>query len=670
MKRIAIATILSTAAAANAQSFNVDFNVNAGAGAGAPAATFKGAAGQGGFWNSVGSQTLITLSGLDGAATGVTLTRSGGGSVGSNSTAALTGDDEKLLEDGFEGSGGVTINFTFSNLQAGTYALYTYAIDPSSWTASTVNVTGSTSQTNQTVGTMLSGPNYFVGATHALNIVTVSAGGSVAASIAPTGLFAEIAGFQLVKLPSTLLRMYVDDSAVGIHNGASWAEAFTNPVTALSTARVAGGQNCEIWVANGFYKPTTTNDRYASFDVPSHLKFYGGFTGNETSVDQRGLTLCYLNGEIGDAGTDTDNCYVVVNADFTAADTLIDGFRIHNGYNDEGSIGGGKGAGIRLLSGSATVRDCTFVDNQASNYGGGAYVYNGTPKFINCLFYQDQAFRGSGLYCEDASPVRVYNCEFMDNYGFDGTLYMDGGLHTVAGCYFHGNYGGGNGGAAHLSSAIVTFAGCTIAGNSAGGAAGGVYARNNSAVGIQNSILWANQDNFNPTMLNKQYFAESGSAINIASTTAQGAAGSPGLDPLFVDGNGADNVWGTFDDNCHLQANSPCVNGGGNALITSDMGDIDQDGNTAEQIPVDFDGNTRIRDTVVDRGAFEFQPPCDLAGDLNGDGSVDLTDLATLLGNYGTLSGANADDGDTDGDHDVDLADLTALLSSFGQSCP
>lgn len=670
MKRFAIATVLGAAAAANAQSFNVDLNSGSGAGSGAPTNAFQGAGGQSGFWNSVGSQTTVTLSGLNGAASSVTLTRSGGGTIGSNSSAALTGDDEKLLEDAFGGSSGVTVTFAFNNLQAGTYALYTYAIDPSSFLTSTVNVAGSSSQSNQAVGSFLSGPNYFVGATHALHIATVTAGGSVTATIAPTGNSVEVAGFQLVKLPGTKLRLYVDDSAVGAHNGSSWANAFTNPVTSLSTARVAGGQNCEVWVANGFYKPTTGADRYASFDIPNHLQFFGGFSGGETSIDQRVQNSCYLNGEIGDSGTDSDNCYVVVNADFTAADTLIDGFRIHNGYNNDGGIGGGKGAGMRLLSGSATVRDCTFVDNEASNYGGGVYAYNGTPKFINCLFYQNTAFRGSGFFCEDATPIRLYNCEFIDNYGFDGALYMDGGLHTVAGCYFHGNYSGGNGGAAHLSSAIVTFAGCTIAGNSSGGAAGGVYARNNSAIGIQNSILWANQDAFNATMLNKQYFAESGSAINISATTAQGAAGNPGLDPLFVDGNGADNAWGTFDDNCHLQENSPCINLGGNAMITTDLGDIDQDGNTGEQIPVDFDGNTRIRDTVVDRGAFEFQPACELAGDINGDGNVDLSDLATLLSNFGTLSGAGAEDGDTDGDQDVDLADLSALLSDFGQSCP
>jgi hypothetical protein len=363
---------------------------------------------------------------------------------------------------------------------------------------------------------------------------------------------------------------------------------------------------------------------------------------------------------------------VVVNADFTAADTLIDGFRIHNGYNDEGSIGGGKGGGMRLLSGSATVRDCTFVDNNASNYGGGVYAYNGTPKFINCLFYQNEAFSGAGLYHEGAQRIEIYNCRFMDNYTFEGTLHFEDSDGLVAGSLFTGNYAGGRAAAidADGGNSQVTVAHCTIAGNTCGQAVGGVMARNGADVAINNSILWANADQTGNPMLEQQYDTSgAGSTITTWAITAQGAAGNPGLDPLFVDGNGPDNIWGNFDDDCRLQENSPCVNLAGNGYIPSDGGDLDQDGDTAELLPLDLDFMPRIRDVVVDRGAYEFQPDCALAGDLNGDGQVDLTDLATLLANYGT-SGAGSDDGDTDADGDVDLADLTALLSDFGQSCP
>lgn len=50
-----------------------------------------------------------------------------------------------------------------------------------------------------------------------------------------------------------------------------------------------------------------------------------------------------------------------------------------------------------------------------------------------------------------------------------------------------------------------------------------------------------------------------------------------------------------------------------------------------------------------------------LPGDTNGDGAVNLTDLATLLANFGGNGS-----GDVTGDGRVNLQDLALLLSNFG----
>jgi hypothetical protein len=50
-----------------------------------------------------------------------------------------------------------------------------------------------------------------------------------------------------------------------------------------------------------------------------------------------------------------------------------------------------------------------------------------------------------------------------------------------------------------------------------------------------------------------------------------------------------------------------------------------------------------------------------VAGDLDGDGDIDLGDLGILLGAFGLTNA-----GDTDGDGDTDLADLGTVLSNFG----
>ncbi|MFN0137526.1 MAG: hypothetical protein ACKVS9_15585 [Phycisphaerae bacterium] len=60
--------------------------------------------------------------------------------------------------------------------------------------------------------------------------------------------------------------------------------------------------------------------------------------------------------------------------------------------------------------------------------------------------------------------------------------------------------------------------------------------------------------------------------------------------------------------------------------------------------------------------------PC-CPADVSGDGNIDLTDLSTLLANFGLASGATHEMGDIDLDGDVDLTDLSTLLSLFGTAC-
>lgn len=62
-------------------------------------------------------------------------------------------------------------------------------------------------------------------------------------------------------------------------------------------------------------------------------------------------------------------------------------------------------------------------------------------------------------------------------------------------------------------------------------------------------------------------------------------------------------------------------------------------------------------------------PGTGLTGDLNGDHAVNLTDLATLLANFGRTGGVTIADGDIDGNNAVDLTDLAMLLANFGATC-
>lgn len=65
--------------------------------------------------------------------------------------------------------------------------------------------------------------------------------------------------------------------------------------------------------------------------------------------------------------------------------------------------------------------------------------------------------------------------------------------------------------------------------------------------------------------------------------------------------------------------------------------------------------------------AYVFALAC-CPGDVNGDGTINLTDIATLLANFGQ-TGATWSTGDLNGDGLVDLSDLAIALSQYGAIC-
>ncbi len=138
--------------------------------------------------------------------------------------------------------------------------------------------------------------------------------------------------------------------------------------------------------------------------------------------------------------------------------------------------------------------------------------------------------------------------------------------------------------------------------------------------------------------------------------------------PLFLDPDGADNVLGTEDDDLRLSSGSPCIDAASNQAVPQDVADLDGDGNTAEALPLDADGNVRLTGPSVDIGAYEFGsgPPAQCPADVNGNGTVEVTDLLSMLGAWGTNPGGPPD---LDGDGVVNVTDLLALLAAWGP-CP
>ena len=128
--------------------------------------------------------------------------------------------------------------------------------------------------------------------------------------------------------------LYVDADASGADDGSSWTNAFEELDEALDAAE----SGAQIWVAEGVYYPTDDPERAESFFLKSGVAVYGGFTGTETSLDQRTADPdengCVLSGDIGAEDDDSDNSYHVIIAAGVDDTAVLDGFLVTGGNAD------------------------------------------------------------------------------------------------------------------------------------------------------------------------------------------------------------------------------------------------------------------------------------------------------------------------------------------------
>lgn len=693
------AAVAALAGTASAQSFNVDINSTSGFGAGVPSSTYAAAAGQPGTWNSVlaAHPTGILLNNLDGSLSPVIFTRALNGTFINTTNLTTTGNFSLLHDDYQRLSPQGTLAYTFSNLAAGDYVVFTYAANPDDPSSKAlVSVPGSGSLPTQAIGGAINGNKWIPGTTHAVHVrKNVAAGGSITVNVVADSLngFACCGGIQLVKMTDPRFRIYVNDNASGINAGGSWTDAYTDLQMALKTVALAGGGNTEIWAAQGFYEPGAS--RSSTFVIPSNTVMYGGFAGTETSLSQRtspAFFITAMSGAIG-TGADTDNCYNVVTMDDSSSGTnIIDGFTISSGYAN-GTGTQSRGGGV-LITGdvAARFRNCKFLSNEAQNDGGAVYVDGvSDPHFTNCLFFNNDCNNATGgavYFTGNSASFRIVNCQFIGNYaiGDGGAFTTEGQPGEVINTVFSGNIAAsslakGGAVACKAEAGDVTFRGCTFSHNLSAGGTGGVAASLGADLTFRNCILWdnANFDGPGSEDDNIEVAAVQNSTSTETFTTVQGKAGQNGQNPLFADANGADNTFGTTDDNLRLLAASPCIDAADSNAVGFDITDLNLNGNFSEVMSVDLDMNARrvninsVPDTgangapMPDRGAYEAVPaPC--TADFNGDGVRDTADLVIFLGDFGT-SGPNIPS-DLTGDGTVSTPDLTRFLGLFGVPCP
>jgi predicted outer membrane repeat protein len=227
-------------------------------------------------------------------------------------------------------------------------------------------------------------------------------------------------------------RHYVNPTATGTNTGTSWTDAFTNLHDALALA-LAGD---EIWVAEGTYYTTSTNDRNAHFELGSGVRLYGSFAGTELTPEERIYEAhpTVLDGDIGVVGDSLDNTYNLLYLHNPDQNTVVDGLVFKNGQADKpgGSWGqlGASGAAMLIMAQNGVafpqIRHCTFDKNYCKTDGGAVFV-NGTgsnqiaPRFSFCTFTRNYAFLRGACYSQQGgysnNPGKAFeHCYFTENF--------------------------------------------------------------------------------------------------------------------------------------------------------------------------------------------------------------------------------------------------------------
>ncbi len=722
MKRLIALTTLFATAPAWGQSLNIDINRNA-AGFTAPSAAYGAAAGQPGSWNMVngGSSGTQTLVGLNGGSSGCTITKDG--VTGSSTAFPGTGDWASLIEDYDRAvTPNSNLNYTISGLDEGLYFVYVYAcslgadayyIDTFGFPVYYYNyisayVGGSNAATDSSLTTGEVVANQFQqGVTHAMLVVPIGPGAPELQIRVHTGANTNercaINGIQLVKVETN--RLYVNAAAPAGGNGLGWSSALTNLKTAITTADDSNGAINEIWVAAGEYYPSPNVNRFATFDIPSGLKLYGGFAGDEANLADRDVeaNVTIMSGDPAQTDTLGDNAYHVVTATGVSSATRIDGFTIREGQATGAAAEDKDGAALYIDGGTLRVFNCKFELCQAESEGGHVYITNNAaPDFINCSFYNGYAVQfGGSIRNTSNSNFSAWNCFF----GFNGADINGGAINSTSeevglyNCVFSNNFASSNGGAVYIfgSTATADVVNCTLAYNDAGdfdtaGSIGGLGAASSAVVNVKNCIFYGNTDTSGATSIEAANLGEQSGANIIPDycivqgwTGGLGGAGNFAAVPQFVDANGPDNSLGTPDDNYTLMQSSPGVDAGRTANLPNDTWDLDGDLMTfLEPVPFDIYGNARQRDLAsvvngavgfVDIGAAETQPVT--LGDMNCDGSVDFFDIDPFLealfdpaGYAAAFPGCNILNGDLNSDGLVNFFDIDPFVACVFGACP
>lgn len=411
---------------------------------------------------------------------------------------------------------------------------------------------------------------------------------------------------------------YVSPNGTG--DGSSWQSTMK-----LADALEAAQANDQIWV-QGFEQITSADQLYIAptdgFSVKSGVQLYGGFKGDETSINDRETLgkpyqMKYRSVLSGDLNNDdeVDNTNLIFPANTLRSDnvthvlsvnmdpasgsnnnaypTVINGFTITGGQAD-GT--GEKGGGIYISGdntggGNFRIERCFLFNNYATQ-GGAVYVdavvknvNNGESLINQCVVYNNAASErsavvneGGGIYL--AGEATVVNSSIFNN--------KNGGLRISSG------------------SKVVNS---TIARNTG---AGVDMTETPSGTNVYNSIIWGNtflsvenQPGFKNSAFHEVTVTDAGAGtdadgnVYVAKENRESASG-----PMFD----APSIKTSYDRDFNWRQTAyPLWSWNvleGSVMIDKGNGDFYVSGTYGNE---DMAGKPRISGTSIGIGAYEYQ---------------------------------------------------------------
>ncbi len=267
--------------------------------------------------------------------------------------------------------------------------------------------------------------------------------------------------------------IYVDDSASGPADGASWQSAYKYLQDALAAAEAAA-KPVEIRVASGVYKPdrgavVTPGDLEATFFVAPGVTLAGGYAGaGAPDPDIRDVELfpTVLDGDLADndlpvavprwdrvtrdnydwrwadpSRTDNSFCVVTLGTADANLTTVLEGLSVTAAHSHDRGVSlyayAGRTAGVYMEEGAralirhctfssntapgiasaranVTVSDCVFEHNTVRGTGGGMSIRGDNPLVARCLFKDNWAQDGGGLSISEGR-FQIEDCTFVRN---------------------------------------------------------------------------------------------------------------------------------------------------------------------------------------------------------------------------------------------------------------